>query len=128
MTESFLILHKVRGAPAFDIAEQHTCPECSEHDPMTNSWVSPKGCDECDHQGFWWVIPTSGHRAYPYEKWEISIKGIPEFVDAYLIPDIIPDGWPDHYPSRHPPPAPALDLISALGIKPSVPTDFKRRV
>ena len=58
----YLIAHKVRGEPAFDIAE-----------PMQVG-------DET-----WWVIPTSGHRAYPYwtskledwDVWEIWEKQMP---------------------------------------------------
>lgn len=39
----YLIAHKVRGETALDIAE-----------PMEMA------------DGTWWIIPTSGHRAYPY--------------------------------------------------------------
>ena len=59
----FLIAHKVRGEPAFDIAEQ-----------------MPVG-DE-----IWWIIPTSGHRAYPF--WHRVLEDqMPE----------MPEGVPDHY-------------------------------
>jgi hypothetical protein len=51
-SEPYLILHKVRGAPAFDIAIQMFV-EC-ESDP-----------------GPWWIIPTSGHRAYPAMEWPL---------------------------------------------------------
>lgn len=47
--EPFLILHKVRGEPAFDIAIR-----------------LPIG----DEEG--WIIPTSGHSAYPVANWPIS--------------------------------------------------------
>lgn len=50
MTELYLILHKVRGEPAFDIAENIG----SEED------------------GDLWIIPTSGHRAYP--SWHIELS------------------------------------------------------
>jgi hypothetical protein len=43
MTELFLIAHKVRGEPAFDVAERLQIGE-----------------------ELGWIIPTSGHRAYPY--------------------------------------------------------------
>lgn len=59
-----LILHKVRGEPAFDIAEQ-----------MENGM---------------WIIPTSGHRAYPY--WTT-----PLVVPFGLPPLPIPVDHPDHY-------------------------------
>ena len=41
----YLILHKVRGEPAFDIAQKLDLQE-----PLKEVWI----------------IPTSGHRAYPY--------------------------------------------------------------
>src|SRR6185437_4927349 len=66
MPEPFLIAHLVRGEPAFDIATQIICPECSTINPATGRHAAPEGCDECDHTGYWWIIPTSGHRAYPY--------------------------------------------------------------
>jgi hypothetical protein len=43
MTQQYLILHKVRGAPQYDIAEK---------------------CMIGDEAG--WVLCTCGHRAYPY--------------------------------------------------------------
>lgn len=39
----YLIAHKVRGEPAFDIATKMEMAD-----------------------GPWWIIPTSGHRAYPF--------------------------------------------------------------
>jgi hypothetical protein len=61
-----LVLHKVRGEPAFDIAEQMEVG------------------DEV-----WWIIPTSGHRAYPYKTWPID-------YNRYQLEGIPPE-WPDHY-------------------------------
>jgi len=60
----FLIAHKVRGELAFDTAHRLQIG---------------------DEQG--WIIPTSGHRAYPYWSMELS------------IPDLgpMPDDLPDHY-------------------------------
>jgi hypothetical protein len=52
ISEPYLILHKVRGERAFDIAVQMEA-EC-ESDP-----------------GPWWIILTSGHRAYPRMEWPI---------------------------------------------------------
>ena len=71
---SYLILHRVRGEPAFDIADKLMIG---------------------DEEG--WIIPTSGHRAYPLEKWELSVNGVPELEDGYSIPEMPPE-WPDHYP------------------------------
>ena len=64
MSELYLIAHKVRGEPAFDIA------------------VKMEMADGC-----WWIIPTSGHRAFPY--WHERIK----FQIAEMPADL-----PDHYP------------------------------
>jgi hypothetical protein len=53
-TASFLIAHKVRGETAFDIAIR---------------------CDDMgtpSDPGPWWIIPTSGHRAYPY--WQAPLS------------------------------------------------------
>jgi hypothetical protein len=65
-----LILHKVRGEPAFDIAEKLQIG---------------------DEEG--WIIPTSGHRAYPYWVAELT-----EFQQSLLDDtSIIPSDLPDHY-------------------------------
>lgn len=61
-----LILHKVRGEPAFDIAEKIQIG---------------------DEEG--WIIPTSGHRAYPYV--------VLDEHDASKYLGMIPAEWPDHY-------------------------------
>lgn len=85
MSDPYLILHKVRGEPAFDIAIQM---------PMEDE--------------VWWIIPTSGHRAYPY--WHGDILSLnyndPDYKEA--IRQGPPDDWPDHYainnsPIRHEP-------------------------
>ena len=46
-----LVLLKVRGQPAFDIAERLEMEDGDEE---------------------WWIIPTSGHRAYPVDWWELE--------------------------------------------------------
>jgi len=51
MNDLFLIAHKVRGERAFDIAIQME--------------VGPE---------VWWIIPTTGHRAYPY--WWVAFNQI----------------------------------------------------
>lgn len=78
MTELYLILHKVRGEPTFDIA-------CRLEED-----------EDC------WIIPTSGHRAYPYRRWAMSdiYDGSdydapkPEYVMDNVDP---PEDLPDHY-------------------------------
>jgi hypothetical protein len=66
-----LILHKVRGEPAFDVAEE----------------IEPD----------MWIIPTSGHRAYPYVKWSLSELVPPGAIDRENLRYAIPPDWPDHY-------------------------------
>src|SRR5678816_1922295 len=86
MTESFLILHKVRGEPAFDIA---TLIGEDSDVPI-------------------WIIPTSGHRAYPLWVQLLSLMSYQQMIDEVVLPDLhkmsnfpmdmvwIAD-WPDHY-------------------------------
>lgn len=71
MTNLFFIAHKVRGEPAFDVAEQMQVGEET-----------------------WWIIPTSGHRAYPF--WTRSLLDVQEGgFDANEI--LMPEGLRDHY-------------------------------
>jgi hypothetical protein len=74
--ELYLILHKVRGEPAFDIAQKIFIGE-----------------EEC------WLIPTSGHRAYPY--WHNSLEPFLQECggDLGMIP-AMPEDWRDHYEVR----------------------------
>lgn len=92
MSEPYLIAHLVRGEPAFDIA------------------IRMDGPDEDGDE--WWIIPTSGHRAYPYNTAKLS-------EDSLLILESCPAGWPDHYPhSASPTPRTAPDLRSLGLIRP----------
>lgn len=116
MSEPYLILHRVRGQPAFDIAERIEV-EATE------------GVFED-----WWIIPTSGHRAYPY--WTHAIE-VDDFEDGSksLVVDSgsnmaifntpsMPDPWPDHYPttsSPHIPDPTASSLAERLGLVPKAP-------
>lgn len=83
MIDLFLIAHKVRGEPAFDIAMR--CDDMgTPNDP-----------------GPWWIIPTSGHRAYPFwtKPWGY-ISGDKELFfhdgrDTYSLQ--LPEGLRDHY-------------------------------
>jgi hypothetical protein len=86
----FLILHKVRGAPALDIAEQ---------------------IDDI------WIIPTSGHRAYPL----IVVRPV-EITACGAGPEW--DALPDHYqileskPKKKDPDEDYKALRESLGIGP----------
>jgi hypothetical protein len=84
MMTQYLILHKVRGEPAFDVAERIQIG---------------------DEEG--WIIPTSGHRAYPY--WHLPLEDLAFDFDAAEmsfdghkwkdVTDVppLPAEWPDHY-------------------------------
>lgn len=91
----YLILHKVRNKPAFDIA-------------IPLKIGSEDG----------WIIPTSGHRAYPY--WSVPLNKVyldEERNSMCIIPipleDVtalitIPSPWPDHYPCNDQKRAPSI--------------------
>src|SRR5258708_9323898 len=117
MSELYLIAHKVRGELAFDIAERMVCAECQGN---SSTGRDPYVCFECDDLGYWWVIPTSGHRAYPYAnkecEWDELSVGLP------------PDDLPDHYAHCASPTIirqPLQDLLPAL--PPAPVKQFKRR-
>lgn len=94
MPDLFLIAHKVRGEPAFDIAVQMPCPECEA--AMQGLDAASYGCTECDGLGFWWIIPTSGHRAYPFSS--IRLDQVSKIWLDELGP--MPSDLPDHYRTR----------------------------
>lgn len=129
-SESFLIAHKVRGEAVFDVAIKMTCPICGPRQPDItkehNGWPS---CTECESEGFWWIIPTSGHRARPF--WHIELFKLQwatpnseswTRVLENAIPDNVPsmpEGWPDHYPTRVSSPVSAAsgeDLLKELNL------------
>lgn len=110
MSNPYLIAHKVRGEPAFDIATQMRCPNCQgvggpnvlDFETGKDPGYEGYDCIECDGQGYWWIIPTSGHRAYPY--WHKELECITEIVDledgkfAFKEEYVeMPPDLPDHY-------------------------------
>lgn len=112
MSDLYLVAHKVRGEPAFDIASRMECPLCRS-----------EGCAECDSLGFWWIIPTSGHRAYPY--WWLDMNQVlytsnrsPSPIWLMPFDFEAPEGLPDHYPLRHTPSAPRVDILALLPQEP----------
>ncbi len=129
MSDPYLIAHKVRGEPAFDIAEKMECPLCDGQGIFQGE--EPDGgdsrCVECEANGYWWIIPTSGHRAYPYWAEELdvfngefgtSLRGVPE----------MPDDIPDHYAHSTSPTQVRDRLAALLESLPPVPVEpFKRR-
>lgn len=115
MSDLYLIAHKVYGEPAFDVAVQIECPICvgtGRGDFEHGAW-----CVECDSLGFWWIIATSGHRAYPY--WNSSLDDLAVAqgnLEYYSVSSECPDmppSIPDHYPAQSHT-RPKLDLTSLL--------------
>src|SRR6266852_3426625 len=114
MTEPYLIAHKVRGEPAFDIAVRMQCPECNGDDAMQMSY------GECDNLGYWWIISTSGHRAYPWWHLPLAVNKLDEGMRlvmdhnpthlSWTIFEMPPD-LPDHYAHSS---APHKELLAAL--------------
>lgn len=116
MTDLYLILHRVRNQPAFDIAEQMKCPSC-ENDP---------GCTECSGLGYWWIASTWGFRCHPYWTIKLDITTVSDNQWLSLdeeggvaLPNLPPD-WPDLFPINSPSPHPdsgfVTDLIATLGL------------
>jgi hypothetical protein len=127
----FLIAHKVRNEPAFDIACQMECPECNGHGDRNIADATFIACTECDSLGFWWIVPTSGHRAYPWyciELRNLHIGFSKVSVTTVQVQDLDINSYPDHY---HLTASPATirsrleDLLAHLPATPSKP--FKRR-
>ena len=107
MTELFLIAHKVRGEPAFDVAARMDCPLCKGEGGYIHDYGADT-CEECNANGYWWIIPTSGHRAYPYN-WAYY-----EFESLLPPCDGMPSNLPDHYPTRATAPAAAPSGLAML--------------
>jgi hypothetical protein len=107
----FLILHKVRGEPQFDVAERTTI-----------------GYEDV------WVLCTCGHRAYPYRVWpmpaiwscniEDTDKHTRHKFHQLITETVVPPDWPDHYASK---PEPKLKL-NILEIVSKILPKIKRRI
>lgn len=118
-SEPYLVAHLVRGEPAFDIAIKIQCAVC-QGDAIEQREDGPTiVCDECEGEGHWWIIPTSGHRAYPY--WSESLDS---FATSSMdtgcnkldyIPSPPSGPWPDHYAPTRPLPKPPGALAGLLG-------------
>ena len=104
--ELYLIAHKVRGEPAFDIAIKATIG---------------------DEEG--WIVPTSGHRAYPLDTQKLDNLG---YASEWLATAPTFNNWsnlPDHYAANTPRDLTPLTarvtgLLSVLGLGPK---PIKRR-
>src|SRR5258705_13970080 len=98
-TPLYLIAHSVRGEAAFDIATKMECPFCQSYESVTGQWCEAEreqeDCFDCEALGYWWIIPTAGHRAFPYWSIELhELNGPNHIID--LVPEM-PPSWPDHY-------------------------------
>lgn len=85
----YLILHKVRGEATYDVAQR------------------------LDEE--LWIIPTSGHRAYPWRAWRIDYLFDGKAITPNMVDRPIPEDWPDHYQGAKPLAKPkAADDLSTL--------------
>ncbi len=107
MSELYLILHKVRGQPAFDIAYLIA--------------------DDL------WIIPTSGHRAHPKRYWKLDdlacVDDYPHIRPAQVDVDLT--DWPDHYQVGEEPKVVltnARSLLAKLGLAKPSPAPTRRRL
>lgn len=124
MSELFLIAHKVRNEPAFDIAIHMECPHCNGI--ALGDYGEPAWCHECDGLGYWWIIPTSGHRAFPY--WNSSLNSAVDWEmqrinDNPMIE--MPVDLRDHYTTTR---EATKSLVDMLGIKPKKLPPLVRRL
>lgn len=119
--ELFLIAHKLRGAPTFDIAIQMVMD------------------DEV-----WWILPSTGHRAYPYwhcELYNCTAIVRPNSTRRICVEalDDMPSDLPDFYPRNEPildtktQAAVGQSLLQSLGLSkptthPSVQGKIERRI
>lgn len=123
----YLIAHKVRGEPAFDVAIRMECPICHGVGGYkgTPEYEGPS-CTQCEGDGYWWIIPTSGHRAYPYwsERLEYLVTANHDngFCHFDYIPEMSPS-LPDHYAAndRALPEPSRVQSLKAL-VAPALPT------
>lgn len=132
----YLIAHCVRGEAAFDVAAKIPCPVCEPMRQGLDDGSAPLSCSACD-DGRWWIIPTSGHRAYPYWHMPLIVEGDKAGATLYstdhllaLIPSM-PEDCPDHYANESIPYGkvtigPKLSLAD-LGIAKPKPT-IQRRI
>ncbi len=114
-TPLFLIAHSVRGEAAFDVATKMACPHCPGY--LENQGF---GCFDCEDLGYWWIIPTSGHRAFPY--WNVEFNPI-DIYEGEIPP--MPHSWPDHYKVG---PAPTVNIMSLFKAQHEAKPHIPRRL
>lgn len=133
--ELYLVAHRVRGEPAFDIAQQISCSICggAGKDTIADS-IEEIECIECDAIGFWWIIPTSGHRAYPYHYWPWDELACDSRISEHEFDPIpiqlgtMPPDLQDHYHLNQPAAPNQPSLLSRLNLKPTPQPPIVRRI
>lgn len=106
-SDSYLIAHKVRGEPAFDIAQELYIDALGEMN---------------------WIIPTSGHIAHPVWTCELSTVNFTDVNLENLIYiykdklDLVPDHYPLNSQKTH-----GIDLAARLGLLKPKP-EITRRI
>ncbi len=119
----FLIAHSVRGEAAFDVATKMECPHCTGRDLN-----DAHACFDCDSLGYWWIVPTSGHRAFPY--WTLPLnelhKRFGDTHDSLGEPPEVPSGWPDHYKTNAT--VPEVDIMSLFKAQREAKPHIQRRL
>lgn len=110
MSELYLVAHKVRGEPAFDIAIM---------------------LDVLDEDGdMMWIIPTSGHRAYPWWWTDLTKLQLIDETDVFMsdgfdnVCGTMPPDLQDHYHLDAP--RPTVKLIDRLNLRTTLPPIVRR--
>lgn len=134
MTDFYLIAHRCRGEATFDVAERVVCPECNGETYKAPSYGDDSvslevGCEECAHEGFWWILSTCGYRAHPW--WSVSLDRTESgllYVEGncitHKLPEMPPttlDCFPINSPSHKSPPNRSNDLLAKLNLIPKGP-------
>lgn len=127
----FLIAHKVRGQVAFDVAEKMQCSVCEGTLIKKIGDGAGQPCDQCENAGYWWIISTFGHRAYPFwhealdevlQRYVFGINGVSDRrPDVPPLPENLRDFFAIHEQQVRAKPAAkittgGLDLLKELGL------------
>lgn len=122
MSELFLIAHRCRGEPTFDVAERMICPSCD----VGESKVKDDYCEECNDEGYWWILSTSGYRAHP---WEYHLLSTIQFYGNNSMQRMLNDMplnaldcFPINSPSHKPSSDRSNDLLARLNLIPKGPS------
>lgn len=118
MGELYLVLHRVRGEPAFDVAVR-ACTRTNEPcQPNCGRWDSAAGSCKAREE---WIIPTSGHRARPWwfirlDELECVYEGGTFWAMQDALAKPMPPDHPDHYAVTRPEPVVRTAAVSATSL------------